>query len=171
MTVPTATVDLYQVLGVSPEADLRTIREAYRRLARRHHPDAGGDERVMLVLNKAWSVLRDPASRRRYDLKLAGSRLEDDPGPRQPAAPDVRPQAAPVIPSPVGRAFGTVMDFGRYTGWSIGQLAAFDRDYLLWLERTPIGRRLRPEIQASLAPPGEVRVEAARPSRGRGRRT
>jgi hypothetical protein len=44
-----------------------------------------------------------------------------------------------------------VLDFGRYAGWSFGQLAIHDPDYLLWLERTPIGRPMRAEIQETLA--------------------
>jgi uncharacterized protein (DUF3820 family) len=45
----------------------------------------------------------------------------------------------------------TVLDFGRYDGWSLIQLAASDPDYLEWLARTAIGRRLQPEIATLLA--------------------
>jgi hypothetical protein len=47
---------------------------------------------------------------------------------------------------PPGRPSGSVLDFGRYAGWSLGEIARHDVDYLEWLERSPSGRRLRAEI-------------------------
>jgi hypothetical protein len=44
-----------------------------------------------------------------------------------------------------------VLDFGRYAGWTVGRLVDHDPDYLEWLARTPIGRRLTSEIEAALA--------------------
>ena len=70
-----------------------------------------------------------------------------------------RPTAAP--PPPVGRAYGTVLDFGRYAGWSFGQLAVHDPDYLLWLERTPIGRPMGAEIRATLLQVREPELDAS----------
>jgi hypothetical protein len=61
----------YEVLGVAPGAGRDEIRAAYRRAARRHHPDtAGGDERRMAALNEAWSVLGDPRRRSEYDRSI-----------------------------------------------------------------------------------------------------
>ncbi len=61
----------YQRLGVAPDASEAEIRDAYRRLARRAHPDApGGSAREMAMLNEAWRVLRDPERRRAYDREL-----------------------------------------------------------------------------------------------------
>lgn len=66
MTMP----DYYRVLQVDPQAEEEVIEAAYRRLARKYHPDvyAGPDaaER-MRELNLAYSVLRDPAKRQEYD--------------------------------------------------------------------------------------------------------
>jgi hypothetical protein len=47
----------YEVLGVSPTASPAEIRRAYLTLARRHHPDAGGDVDQMRRLNEAWAAL------------------------------------------------------------------------------------------------------------------
>jgi hypothetical protein len=44
-----------------------------------------------------------------------------------------------------------VLDFGRYAGWSLRQLAAHDPDYLEWLVRSPGGRQYRGQITALLA--------------------
>ena len=66
----------YDVLGVSPTASTRDIKNAYRDKARRVHPDrvAASDEqwasREMASLNEAWSVLSDPVRRRAYDDSL-----------------------------------------------------------------------------------------------------
>lgn len=65
---------LYQRLGVDPDADLVTLRAAYRRLARLLHPDVAGpaaaDGAAMIDLNEAWWVLSDPQRRRTYDSTL-----------------------------------------------------------------------------------------------------
>ena len=133
--MPSPRIDLYRVLGVTPDADMQTIRSGYRHRARRYHPDAGGDERRMMALNKAWGILRDPERRAAYDLEQ-----------RWPSASAFAQNGrTPPPPPPVGRAYGTVLDFGRYAGWSFGQLAVHDPDYLLVAradaDRSPDGRR------------------------------
>jgi molecular chaperone DnaJ len=62
-----AAADPYRVLGVSPAATAAEIKAAYRTLVKRHHPDAGGDDRTILALNAAWEVLGDADRRRRHD--------------------------------------------------------------------------------------------------------
>jgi len=63
---------LYEVLGVPPTATGEEIRAAYRRAARRVHPDAGGSQRAFRQVNEAYRVLSDPARRQTYNLRLAG---------------------------------------------------------------------------------------------------
>ena len=66
----------YHVLGIESDADNDTVRVAYRRLARDHHPDrianssavSGG--RDMSVINEAYRVLIDPGRRALYDRSL-----------------------------------------------------------------------------------------------------
>jgi len=62
----------YDVLGVAPTASAEEVRAAYRRAARDHHPDAGGDGLRMQDLNAAWRVLGDPIRRAAYDRQLNG---------------------------------------------------------------------------------------------------
>lgn len=62
-------MDPYQELGVSPQANAQQIKQAYRRLAKTHHPDAeGGDHDRIVRLNAAYEILGDPQKRRQYDL-------------------------------------------------------------------------------------------------------
>lgn len=62
----------YDVLGVDAAATADEVRAAYRRAARDHHPDFGGDGLRMQDLNAAWHVLGDPVRRADYDRRLAG---------------------------------------------------------------------------------------------------
>jgi len=62
--------DYYKILGVDRKADDKTIKSAYRRLARKYHPDVAktkdATERFKEV-SEAYEVLSDPEKRRRYD--------------------------------------------------------------------------------------------------------
>jgi hypothetical protein len=51
---------------------------------------------------------------------------------------------------PPGNASGSRLDFGRYAGWSLGEIARVDVAYLEWLDRMSIGRRYRDEIDGLL---------------------
>lgn len=62
--------DFYDVLGVSRNASQEEIQQAYRRLARQHHPDVNKDpgaEERFKDISEAYDVLSDPETRRRYD--------------------------------------------------------------------------------------------------------
>ena len=63
--------DYYAVLGVRKQADAQAIKQAYRRLARKHHPDLNpGDHQAaerFKEIGEAYEVLSDPDRRRRYD--------------------------------------------------------------------------------------------------------
>ena len=67
--------DYYGILGVEPSAGDAEIKTAYRRLARKYHPDvskeAGAEDKFKAV-NEAYEALRDPAKRKAYDQLRAG---------------------------------------------------------------------------------------------------
>lgn len=62
--------DYYQILGVSRDADSSDIKKAYRKLARRYHPDVNKDadaEEKFKQVNEAYEVLKDADKRQAYD--------------------------------------------------------------------------------------------------------
>jgi molecular chaperone DnaJ len=61
------TANYYDTLGVKRDASAAEIKKAFRKLARKHHPDAGGDEEKFKELNSAYEVLSDPEKRSEYD--------------------------------------------------------------------------------------------------------
>ena len=63
----TKTPDYYATLGVSRTAKPEEIKKAYRKLARKYHPDAGGDEAKFKEINEAYEVLGDEKKRKLYD--------------------------------------------------------------------------------------------------------
>jgi curved DNA-binding protein CbpA len=138
--------DLYKVLQVDPEADPEIIQAAYRRLAQRFHPDVAPDaesSRRMIVINRAWEILRNPATREAYDRARVQAARPKQPTPAQDA------RSAEAMPPP-GRPSGSIVGFGRYHGWTLGEIARTDLDYLEWLDRMPIGRPHRDELDALL---------------------
>jgi curved DNA-binding protein CbpA len=58
---------------------------------------------------------------------------------------------------PPGDPSGTILTFGRYAGWSLGEIARRDLEYIEWLDRMPIGRPYRDEIDAILRRAGRRR--------------
>ena len=234
--------DPYKTLQVDPEAEDEVIEAAYRRLARKYHPDVapGPDAQDRMVrINQAWEVLRDPSRRAAVDrarTRTAGSAARASaadarsaateararaasqaasqaarnraaasrhPSPSQPQ-PRAQPQSAPegtppawgfpgvydpgpgdfrarpqfVSPNwtsgrsqdghgydpgsmgmpqgegaagpPPGNPSGSILNFGRYAGWSLGEIARVDLEYLEWLDRAPIGRIYQGEIDELL---------------------
>jgi curved DNA-binding protein len=80
-------LDYYQVLGVKRDASQQEITSAYKKLARKYHPDlnkASGAEDKFKELNEAYEVLKDPKKRKRYDMLGAnwkhGAPFEPPPG-------------------------------------------------------------------------------------------
>lgn len=135
--------DHYRVLGVDQHADGAAIHRAYRALARRFHPDVTGDDTTMKIVNVAWDVLRDPRRRAVYDQERApASGTIVAASPTAPVPDDVGP--AP------GEPFGPVLTYGRYAGWSLGEVGRMDAGYLEWLRHAPGYRWLSDDIDSVL---------------------
>ena len=234
-------IDPYKILQVDSEAEDEVIRAAYRRLARKYHPDlATGPEAParMAAMNAAWELIGEPGARRAYDRQRAqlqkaptppdpGSTPKPAPGPtstggagssggedRPPGAtspggahrkadPTTRtthpPREAPPADTvsrdwtsgrstegsvyddsmhtaegfgaagpPPGRPSGALLNFGRYAGWSLGEVARTDIEYIEWLDRAPIGRNYRQEVDELLRKSGRRKSVEADASDRRG---
>jgi hypothetical protein len=247
--------DPYKVLQVDPEAEDEVIEAAYRRLARKYHPDVSPDpesQARMVQINQAWELLRDPGGRAAVDRARAraagavaraaaaeahphttgrapGSREPEPTAAHPPATtgahgrrtPEERPAGSPPAdwpfpgmrdpsfgedPSkpppetvsrdwssgrstvgsgydprtmrhaegegsagpPPGRPSGSVLNFGRYAGWSLGEVARTDPEYIEWLDRMPIGRIYQQEIDGLLRAAGRRRSAPPRDAERRG---
>ena len=75
--------DYYKILGIDESSALDGIKQAYRRMAMKCHPDHGGSHEAMLEINEAFEVLRDPELRREYDYARAN---QDDAAAQEAAA-------------------------------------------------------------------------------------
>ncbi len=148
--------DAYEVLNVRRDAHEVVVKAAFRALAALYHPDrdpSPGAARRMMELNRAYGELRSSDQRAVYDR--GGSTP-----PAEPVAPVAQPTSRFRTP-PQGRASpgSAVLDFGRYQGWTVADLARNDPDYLRWLSRHSSGIRYRREIAdrllAAAAPASE----------------
>ena len=95
-------IDPYKTLQVDPEAEEQVIVAAYRRLARKYHPDvAPGDEARtrMTAINAAWELIGDPAKRASFDRERAvRAAMDRSTRPATPTSP-----AAPAAPRPASQ--------------------------------------------------------------------
>jgi curved DNA-binding protein CbpA len=174
-------VDPYRVLQVDPTAEQEVIQAAYRALARRFHPDVAEDQeaaaRRMAVINSAFDLIRDPQRRAEYDRERAGGANATPswkPGADGPAGAEARTDGTPASTTyqpgghswssgaswegtagpPPGRPSGSVLQFGRFKGWSLGEISRVDMGYLLWLEEKREGRPYLAEIDDLLRKAG-----------------
>ncbi len=160
--------DPYEVLQVASNADDAVLRAAYRALAQRHHPDVAGPdgEQRMRELNAAWEAIGTPERRAAYHRERGGSGVgratrapaTSGSGQRQaqpaagsrPMPPSSAPPWTGAAGAPPGNPSGSVVDFGVFYGWSLGEIARYDAGYLQWLEKKPEGRPYAAEIDALL---------------------
>jgi curved DNA-binding protein CbpA len=138
--------DPWRILQVQPDADADVIKAAYRVLARKLHPDASAPldelaERRMADLNWAYTLVRDPIRRQLWE---SDRRRAPPPTPAEAAT-----HGAPR--GPLGATGADQrLDFGRYEGWTLGEVAQRDPDYLDWLRRHASGARYRDAIDILL---------------------
>ena len=140
-------IDPYQVLQVLPTAEPEVLNAAFRALAMKYHPDRESGSyaaRRMAELNAAWQLVRDPESRQAFDRSRR----------RATAAPGTTAQGA--ASPPASQGVGTQLNFGRYAGWRLRDLARHDTEYLVWLAGHASGKPYRQEIGELLLERGIV---------------
>jgi curved DNA-binding protein CbpA len=142
--------DAYEILQVHPNALPEVVDAAYRALALVRHPDRSGsrDGDAMAELNWAYSILRDPERRIEYDR----TRVAIPIGSGSTSRLMERMEQARMAREDRGTdtAAGTVIDFGRYAGRTLGDLGRADPTYLEWLRRHSTGARYRHQIDEVL---------------------
>jgi curved DNA-binding protein CbpA len=132
----------YEVLEVRDDASKTVIDAAFRALASQYHPDrnpSAAAERRMVELNRAYALIRTS------DLRAVYDRLHPPVNPNQG-----QPTPAPARAAARAPAQKDVLDFGRYEGLSLADIARHDPDYLRWLSRHSSGIRYRQRIEELL---------------------
>ncbi len=157
--------DAYSLLQIDPLAEGIVLDAAYRALARRYHPDGDLPHPARMAdINRAYALIRTPDLRRRYDTERRFHPVGPAPAAPSPVS-DLRSRLhredtngeAVDISGQIGP--GSALDFGRYEGWRLRDLARRDPDYLRWLVRHSSGIRYRTAIEQVLK---EMRVAAVR---------
>jgi len=141
--------DAYEVMQVHPGAHPLVVEAAYRVLASIYQSDgaeASASRQLMAELDDAYASLRTPERRALYDQQRIRREVME-----AALATPYHPFAAQSPPG--GDAASGVVDFGRYQGWTIVQLAQHDPDYLRWLSRHSSGIRYRRQIEEALRTP------------------
>ena len=88
-----AAKDYYQVLGISRSASSEDIKLAYRRLARKYHPDVSrvpDAEEQFKAVNEAYETLSDSSKRRKYEQQQTAARSSQTEDPVKPASPQAK---------------------------------------------------------------------------------
>jgi curved DNA-binding protein CbpA len=154
--------DYYKTLEVDPEADPEVIAAAYGVLTKRVRAKADleeADQIRLAELDLAYAVLSNPAQRRAFDERRLSETVAVGPGYYQGngngdgRAYDAAARlAAGALSERVaaglnGESLGELtINFGRYSGWTLSEIAGTDPEYLMWLSRHSSGIRYRRAI-------------------------
>jgi curved DNA-binding protein CbpA len=101
--------DYYLILGADETASQHEIERLYKSLARRHHPDRGGNAEEMKAINEAYRVLGNADNRRSYDSSRQ-PRLQPTDAVRIAVTPPLSP-ASPLVPDTVAGRLAAALVF------------------------------------------------------------
>jgi curved DNA-binding protein CbpA len=155
------TRDPYRILQLHPSAAPELVEAAYRTLARLHHPDHSNDPgsaSAMAELNWAYATLRDATQRAEYDRRRVAIPVAEPAGEEESASvvgsslsQRFAQAAAAAADREPANAAATTLDFGRYAGMTLRQIARVEPAYLEWLKRHSSGIRYRQQIDQVLS--------------------
>jgi curved DNA-binding protein len=164
--------DYYQVLGVARDATSAELKRAYRKLARRYHPDVSEEpeaEARFKEINEAYEALKDPARRRAYDQLGASHHAGEpfDPPPGWSAAHDSYQFDCGGDSRGFGEFFDAIFGGGRPGREGKGdrfRMRGGDRHALaiVSLEDAYAGREQTVEIPGEGGPPRRLKVRLPR---------
>jgi curved DNA-binding protein CbpA len=164
--------DPYEILQVHTNARPEVIEAAYRTLARLCHPDRTDDpdaDAAMADLNWAYAVLREPSLRASYDHSRMAIAVETPPTNGTSADEGsghttLSERVAHATEAAIGRdahnPANTTLDFGRFAGMTLRQIARVEPSYLEWLRRHSSGVRYRQQIDKVLESMADDRPSA-----------
>ena len=119
--------DYYEILQVSPGAEQEVIEAAYRRLARKYHPDINTDPSAasrMTQLNAAFDVLGDPARRAAYDSRRYNSTyFRDEPSGSDEDEDQDDEEADESESEPYSTPYTPIRPTHRYSWWQVAIIA------------------------------------------------
>ena len=166
----------YRALARRLHPDLSDDPTASARMAQLNAPwETFGDPERRAAYDKTHlaGVILDSSSRTAATSRSTGAATASS--AEQPAAPRASAAASPGTGGPTtwrrgpngeggagpppGNPSGTVLDFGRHIGWSIGEISRVDPGYLEWLDKQPQGARIHDEIDRTLRARG-LRMDA-----------
>lgn len=121
----------YEILGVSHNASEEVIKEAYRKLAQKYHPDVNNSEDAEAIfkdINRAYDVLSDSLKRADYDQELSEGFVKR----KTPEGAEEAPSYAEEAPTPTAAMF--IAAFGR-AGFVavVGVLAGGTLEFIFWI--------------------------------------
>jgi molecular chaperone DnaJ len=140
--------DYYRILGVDKNADDKTLKSAYRRLARKYHPDVAKTKDTgerFKEIGEAYEVLSDPEKRRRYDTLGSDWQRYAQAGPQAPDGFRVQYSGDPGDFSEFFRAV-----FGDLGGRGTARDAGFDAEDLFGPRRPRRGQDVQANVEITL---------------------
>ena len=143
--------DFYEILGVSKNATEAELKSAYRRLARKHHPDVDkspGASEKFKEIGEAYQVLSDPNKRRTYD-QFGSAAFE--PGARGGPAGAGNPYGEGFNPFGQGGFSYSWSSNGNQSGDFIDPFDLFEQFFGMGGFGTASGFRRRPTYQLDLS--------------------
>jgi curved DNA-binding protein CbpA len=160
--------DPYEILQLRTTAVPEVIEAAYRALARIRHPDRTDEPdavNAMSDLNWAYAVLREPDLRASYDATQETEQVPIEVTPAPDSSPSLYERVAEATEAAIERdtanPANTVLDFGRYAGMTLRQIARVEPSYLEWLRRHSSGLRYRHQIDHVLGKLSPASVASA----------